>query len=84
MFERCRYITSYDGVSRCEHAVHAQRFCRFHYTALLDGDITPEGYLADTLSDQIRRREINFHGILLDAVKVGPGSEPTPCTETAV
>jgi hypothetical protein len=72
----CRYISSYDGYSRCTHGVHAQGFCRFHYQACAAGDITAEGYLADTLSDQVRRREINFHGIAPAAVYVGPGSGP--------
>jgi len=73
---RCVFISSYDGVSRCRHAAHAQGFCRFHYAALLAGEISPEGYIMDTLSDQVRRREINFHGIRPAAVLVGPGSGP--------
>ena len=72
----CAFISSYDGVSRCRHAAYAQGFCRFHYAALLSREITPEGYLADSLSDQVRRRAINFHGIRPDAVRVGPGSAP--------
>ena len=77
--ERCRFISSYDGVSRCGHETHAQRFCRFHYRAFRNGEITPEGYLADTLSDQVRRREINFHGIRPHGVVVGPGSRESEC-----
>ena len=75
---RCRYISSYDGVTRCCHHVHAQAFCRWHYQALLQGEITEEGYLSDSLSDQVRRREINYFGIHPEAVLVGPGSEPLP------
>jgi hypothetical protein len=73
--DRCRYVSSYDGVTRCAHGAVAQGFCRFHYAAYLVGEITEEGYLADTLSDQDRRRQINFHGVNPDAVYVGPGSE---------
>ncbi len=73
---RCRFNSSYDGTSRCAHGVHAQGFCRFHYQACMAGEITEEGYLADTLSDQVRRRQINFHGIRPAAVYVGPGSGP--------
>ena len=74
--ENCRYISTYDGHSRCRDQVHAQGFCRFHYQAYVAGDITAEGYLADHLSDQSRRRAINFHGVNPDAVYVGPGSIP--------
>jgi hypothetical protein len=73
---RCRYISTYDGVTRCAHEVFAQRFCRFHYEAFLAGEVTAEGYLADTLSDQVRRRQINFHGVHPDQILVGPGSGP--------
>ena len=72
--QNCRYISTYDGVTRCCHAAHAQGFCRFHYTAFLAGEITPEGYLSDDLSDQVRRRALNYHGIQPEAVLVGPGS----------
>jgi hypothetical protein len=70
----CRYISTYDGVTRCRHGAYAQGFCRFHYAAYLAGEITEEGYLSDGLSDQVRRRAINYHGIQPDAVLVGPGS----------
>lgn len=70
----CLYISTHDGVSRCTHRIYAQRFCRFHYRCYLNGEITQEGYLADTLSDQVRRREINYHGIRPEGVQVGPGS----------
>lgn len=75
---RCRYISTYDGVTRCCHPVLAQEFCRGHYEALLQGEITEEGYLSDSLSDQVRRRELNYLGIQPEAVLVGPGSEPLP------
>lgn len=78
---RCRYISSYDGVSRCSHEVFAQRFCRYHYRAYLERAITEEGHLVDTLSDQVRRRQINFHGIRPEGVLVGPGSKPTACED---
>jgi hypothetical protein len=73
----CRYISTYDGVSHCSHGAYAQGFCRFHYTAFLAGEISGEGYLSDNLSDQVRRRAINYHGIQPDAVLVGPGSAGT-------
>ncbi|MFQ5718214.1 MAG: hypothetical protein ACE5IK_01580 [Acidobacteriota bacterium] len=70
----CHYISTHDGVSRCRDGVYAQGFCRFHYECLVRGEITPEGYLDDSLSDQVRRREINYHGISPPGVLVGPGS----------
>ena len=72
---RCRYISSYDGVTRCSHGVYSQEFCRFHYEAYVAGEVTAEGYLVDTLSDQVRRRQINFHGVQPEAVLVRPGSD---------
>lgn len=75
---RCRYISTHGGVIRCRHPVHAQAFCRWHYRALLQGEITEEGYLSDSLSDQVRRREINYFGVHPEAVLVGPGSEAVP------
>ena len=74
--DRCRYISTYDGVTRCAHGIFAQGFCRFHYEAYLAGEITEEGYLADALFDQVRRRQINFHGVHPDQILVGPGSRP--------
>ena len=73
----CRYISTYDGATRCRHEPYGQGFCRFHYTAYLAGEITEEGYLSDALSDQVRRRAINYHGIQPEAVLVGPGSSET-------
>ena len=70
----CGFISSYDGVMRCSHTVHSQGFCRFHYQALQMGEITLEGYIVDSLSDQVRRRKINFHGVQPPDVQVGPGS----------
>ena len=78
--QRCGYISTYDGVMRCSHPVLAQGFCRYHYQALQSGEITPEGYLSDSLSDQVRRREINYFGVQPEAVLVGPGSATHPVT----
>ncbi len=72
--ETCRYISSYDGCTHCQDPAYAQGFCRFHYQAYQAGEVTAEGYLDDRLSDQARRRAINFHGISPEAVYVGPGS----------
>jgi hypothetical protein len=71
---RCRFISSYDGVMRCADPTHAQGFCRFHYDAWRAGEISDEGHIKDHLSDQIRRRAINYHGISPPDVLVGEGS----------
>jgi len=65
----CRFRTSYGGARFCEDPVYLEGFCRFHFQALQQGEINENGVINERLNDQIRRREINFHGIRLsDAV----------------
>jgi hypothetical protein len=45
--------------------VYLEGFCRFHFEAWQRGEINERGIINELLSDQIRRREINFHGIRL-------------------
>lgn len=61
--KQCRFITSYDGVTRCREPEYFQRFCEFHFEAFLGAEIDERGHISEDLSDQRRRREINFHGI---------------------
>lgn len=69
---RCRFITSYDGVTRCREAVYFHDFCEFHFEAYLRGEIDARGHISEELSDQRRRREINYYGIdLPPAVPAG-------------
>lgn len=67
--DHCRFRTSYGGARFCQDRVYLEGFCRFHYGALQSGEINEHGVLNERLSDQVRRREINFHGLRLsDAV----------------
>lgn len=63
----CRFRTSLGGSRFCADPVYLEGFCRFHFDALQDGEINDNGVLNERLSDQDRRREINFHGIQLPA-----------------
>lgn len=47
----------------CQESVYLEGFCKFHYAALQNGEINECGIINEQLSDQIRRREINFYGM---------------------
>ena len=66
----CRFRTSWGGTVFCADDAYLEGFCRFHYAALSRGEINELGVINELLSDQIRRREINFHGIPGEAVYV--------------
>ena len=66
----CRFRTSLGGEVFCGDAAYLEGFCRFHYDALARGEINELGVINELLSDQVRRREINFHGIPHEAVFV--------------
>jgi hypothetical protein len=59
----CRFRTSHGGSEFCQDPVYLEGFCRFHYDALKIGEINELGIINELLADQVRRREINFHGI---------------------
>jgi len=61
--ERCRFTTSWGGVVRCGEAAFREGFCRFHYDCYERGEITGRGLISERLTDQERRRAINFHAI---------------------
>lgn len=65
----CRFRTSLGGAQYCQEPPYLEGFCRFHYDALKRGEINEHGVLNERLADQVRRREINFHGI--DPAKTG-------------
>ena len=64
--EHCRFRTSYGGTQFCHDTVYLEGFCRFHHRALRRGEMNENGVLNERVSDQARRREINFHGIAVD------------------
>lgn len=63
----CRFRTSYGGALFCQEPTYLEGYCRFHFEALQKGEINENGVINEQLSDQIRRREINFYGLRLPA-----------------
>ena len=61
--QHCSFLSSYGGVFRCQDPVYFTGFCEFHYKAYERGEINHHGHISDKLDDQLRRREINFHGL---------------------
>lgn len=59
----CKFRTSYGGALFCQDPVYLEGFCKFHHRALRAGDINENGVINELISDQRRRREINYHGI---------------------
>ena len=59
----CTFLSSYGGVYRCQDPIYFLGFCRFHHEAYERGEINELGHISDTLDDQQRRLEINFHGL---------------------
>ena len=64
--EICRFLSSLGGVHRCPDLVHREGFCRFHYEAFGKGEILPSGQINERVTDQHRRRALNYHHIPLD------------------
>ena len=65
--DHCRFRTSYGGFLFCRDPAYLEGFCKFHHDALRRGEINENGVINERVSDQARRREINFHGIEVDA-----------------
>lgn len=61
--ESCRFVSSCGGVARCGGQVFHDGFCHFHFDCYRRGEITARGLISEKLSDQDRRREINFHAL---------------------
>lgn len=61
----CKFRTSWGGARFCEDPVYLEGFCRFHHAALRRGEINESGIINELVSDQKRRREINYHGIAI-------------------
>ena len=61
--KHCRFRTSWGGSAYCKHSPYLEGFCKFHYKALQNGEMNENGVLDERLSDQARRREINYYGI---------------------
>lgn len=61
--QHCRFRTSFGGALFCQDSPYLEGLCKFHYKALQQGEMNEHGVLNERLSDQARRREINYHGI---------------------
>jgi hypothetical protein len=61
--ERCRFTTSWGGVVRCSEPACRLGFCRFHFDCYRRGEIDIRGVISEKVTDQERRRQINFHGL---------------------
>lgn len=73
---RCRFRSSYGGNQHCAEAVYHYGFCRFHFECYSRGEILANGQINEKLTDQVRRRAINFHGIQVPgAPYVDPSSD---------
>lgn len=64
--KHCRFRTSYGGAKFCQDPLYLESFCKFHHEALLSGELNELGIINEKVSDQARRREINYHGIEID------------------
>jgi len=61
--ELCRFTSSWGGVARCGQPAYRLGFCRFHFDCYGRGEIDIRGVISERVSDQERRRQINFHGL---------------------
>lgn len=63
--DHCKFRTSFGGALFCQDSQYLEGYCSFHYRALQGGEITENGVINERIADQVRRREINYHGIQL-------------------
>ncbi len=61
--ETCRFVTSWGGVARCGERAYRLGFCRFHFECYAREEIDVRGVISERVTDQTRRREINFHAL---------------------
>jgi hypothetical protein len=61
--ERCRFTSSWGGVARCGEPADRLGFCRFHFECYRSDEIDLRGVISERVTDQERRRQINFHGL---------------------
>jgi len=70
----CRFLSSLGAIHRCPDPAYREGFCRFHFEAFLQGEVLSNGQLNEHLSDQHRRREINYHGVPPELATATPGT----------
>jgi hypothetical protein len=71
--DHCRFLSSLGAIYHCSDPVYREGFCRFHFQAFRDGEVLPNGQLNERLTDQHRRREINYHGVPPEAASPTAG-----------
>ena len=59
----CRFRSSFGGDRHCSDVIYHYGLCRFHFECYSRGEILANGQINEKLTDQVRRRTINFHGI---------------------
>ena len=59
----CRFVSSLGGVHRCLDLPYREGFCRFHFDAFVNGEILLNAQISEHLTDQHRRRALNYHGL---------------------
>ena len=50
-------------MARCGEPAYRLGFCRFHFECYRRGEIDIRGVISERVTDQERRRRINFHGL---------------------
>ena len=48
---------------RCADEAYRLGLCRFHFDCYRGGEIDVRGVISERVTDQKRRRQINFHGL---------------------
>ncbi|MBI1949821.1 MAG: hypothetical protein HYS34_00465 [Acidobacteria bacterium] len=66
--ETCRFTSSWGGVARCPDPADRLGFCRFHFDCHARGEIDIRGVISERVTDQKRRRQINFHGLAAETM----------------
>jgi len=65
--KHCKFRTSFGGVLFCQDPPYLEGFCKFHHEAFRNGELNENAVINEQVSDQDRRRQINYHGIRLPA-----------------
>lgn len=60
---KCKFRSSYGGFGRCAHEACLNGFCEFHLDCFLKKELDENGIIVEWVTDQNRRREINFYGV---------------------
>ena len=56
-------------MARCGEPAYRLGFCRFHFECYRRGEIDIRAVISERVTDQERRRQINFHGLRQESAK---------------